>query len=129
MIDVQEDVVVIANGKRLKNGLTKSMPKFSTSRSGVKKKIELTLLSVSLNGKEIDYKLQEIGNNVFFVPKEKYELESGIYTYHFHYLLDRKLWYYDTFTEFYVDLASPYDNLVTGSANAIIQPFQFVHIR
>ena len=119
-IDVEEDVVVIANGRHLKNGLTKSMPKFSTSRSGVKKKIELTLLSVSLNGKEIDYKLQEIGNNVLFVPKEKYELESGIYTYHFHYLLDRKLWYYDTFTEFYVDLTSPYDNLVTGSANAII---------
>ena len=119
-IDVEEDVVVIANGKRLKNGLTKSMQKFTTSRSGVKKKIEITLLSVSVNGKEIDYKLQEIGNNVNFVPKEKYQLESGIYTYHFHYLLDRKLWYYDTFTEFYIDLANSYNNLVIGSANAII---------
>ena len=120
MIDVEEDIVVIANGKHLKNGLIKSMPKFTTSRSGVKKKIELTLLSVSLNGREIPYKLQEIGDRVVFVPKAKYELESGIYTYHFHYLLDRKLWYYDTFTEFYVDIANGYNNLVTASANAII---------
>lgn len=120
MIDVEEDVVVIANGKRLKEGLIKSMPKFTTSRSGVKKKLELTLLSVSLNGQEIDYKLQEIGNNIVFVPKEKYVLESGIHTYHFHYLLDRKLWYYDTFTEFYIDLTNTYNNLVVGSANAII---------
>lgn len=119
-IDVEEDVVVIANGKKLKNGLVKSMPKFTTSRSGVKKKLELNLISVTLNGHEIDYKLQEIGNNVLFVPKEKYALESGIHTYHFHYLLDRKLWYYDTFTEFYTDIANNYGNLVIGSANAIV---------
>lgn len=119
-IDVEEDVVVIANGKKLQNGLVKSMQKFTTSRSGVKKKLEITLVSVTLNGKEIDYKLQEIGNNVLFVPKEKYALESGIHTYHFHYLLDRKLWYYDTFTEFYTDVAASYNNLVIGSANAIV---------
>lgn len=120
MIDVEEDVVVIANGRRLKNGLIKSMPKFTTSRDGVKKKIELTLLSVSLNNQEIPYKLQEIGNTIVFVPKEKYILEPGIYTYHFHYLLDRKLWYYDAFTEFHADLTSGYNGLVTTSANAIV---------
>ena len=120
MIDVEEDIVVIANGKHLKHGLVKSMPKFTTSRDGIKKKIELTLLSVSINHQDIAYKLQEIGNTIVFVPKEKYILEPGIYTYHFHYLLDRKLWYYDTFTEFYADLAGGYNGLVTTSANAIV---------
>lgn len=120
LVDVEEDIVVIANGKRLKNGLVKSMPKFTTSRNNVKKKLEITLLSVTLNNREIPYKLQEIGNNVVFVPKEKYMLESGIYTYHFHYLLDRKLWYYDTFTEFYTDVTGGYNGLVTASANAIV---------
>lgn len=120
LIEVEEDVVVVANGEKLKNGLIKTMPKYTNSRGNVKKKIDVDLLSVTLNGKEIGYKLQEVGNTILFTPKEKYELEPGVYTYRFKYLLDRKLWYYDQFTEFYVDIANSYPNLVIASANAIV---------
>ncbi len=120
LIEVEEDVVVVANGEKLKNGLIKTMPKYTNSRGNVKKKIDVDLLSVTLNGKEIGYKLQEIGNTILFTPKEKYELEPGVYTYRFKYLLDRKLWYYDQFTEFYTDIAGSYPNLVVASANAIV---------
>ncbi|MBR2299905.1 MAG: DUF2207 domain-containing protein [Alphaproteobacteria bacterium] len=120
LIEVEEEVVVVANGEKLKSGLVKTMPKYTTSRDNVKKKVDIDLLSVSLNGAPIGYKLQEIGNTILFAPKEKYELEPGVYTYRFNYLLDRKLWYYDDFTEFYTDISSSYPNLVIGSANAIV---------
>ncbi len=119
LIDVDEQIVVVANGNKLKDGLKKSMQKFSISRTKVKKKLDVTLLSVSINGKEVPYKLSELGNMISFVPKEHYALEPGIYTYRFHYLLDRKLWYYPDFTEFYTDVAGSY-GLVIGSANAIV---------
>lgn len=119
-VNVDEEVVVVANGEKLKNGLLKLMPKYTTSRSKVKKKLDITLLSVTINGKEVPYRLTEIGNNIVFEPKKTETLEAGVYTYRFKYLLDRKLWYYDEFTEFYTDITSGYPNLVVGSANAIV---------
>ncbi len=119
-VNVDEEVVVIANGEKLKNGLVKLMPKYTTSRSKVKKKLDITLLSVTVNGEEVPYRLTEIGNNILFEPKRVQTLETGVYTYRFKYLLNRKLWYYDEFTEFYADITGSYPNLVVASANAIV---------
>ncbi|MBP5615449.1 MAG: DUF2207 domain-containing protein, partial [Alphaproteobacteria bacterium] len=119
MIEVDEEVVVIANGEKLKNGLIKTMPAFTTSRTNVTKKIEVVLERVSINGRDVPYKLRQVGDNIIFVPKQNYVLESGVYTYRFKYFLDRKLWYYDTFTEFYTNLTGSYPFVVT-SANAIV---------
>ena len=119
LIEVDEEVVVISNGQKLKNGLVKVMEKSTRSRMGITKKLDVDLLSVSIDGKEVPYKLKEIGDNIVFAPKESYVLESGVYTYRFKYLLDRKLWYYKDFTEFYSDITSHY-GLVITSANAII---------
>lgn len=120
MIDVVEDVVVIANGRKLKNGFVKLMPKSTKSRVGVQKKVQIELLDVSLNGKSVPHRLVETGRNIMIIPKEKYTLEPGVYTYRYHYMLDRKLWYYDDFTEFYEDVSGSYLNLVITSANAIV---------
>ncbi len=120
LIDVREDIIVVANGEKLKHGLIKLMPKFTTSRSSVKKKIDFELVSVSINDKEIAYKVEEIGDNIKISPKQTYTLEPGVYHYRLHYLLDRKLWYYDDFTEFYTNVSGSYLNLVIASANAIV---------
>lgn len=119
MVEVDEEVVVIANGEKLKNGLIKTMPSTTTSRTHVTKKLEVMLQSVSINGHEVPHKLRQVGDNIVFVPKQNYVLESGVYTYRFKYFLDRKLWYYDAFTEFYTNLTGSYP-FVTTSANAIV---------
>ncbi len=119
-IEVVEDIVVVANGQKLKNGFVKLMPKKTKSRAGVEKKIEIELLDVSINGKSMPHRLVETGKNIMIVPQEKYFLQPGIYTYRYRYLLDRKLWYYDDFTEFYTDVTGSYLNLVITSANAIV---------
>lgn len=120
LIQVQEDITVVANGQKLKHGLTKVLPKYSTSRAGVKKKLDIQLLSVALNGSELPYMLEEIGDYIYIKPRHEYILQPGVYTYTFKYLLDRKLWYYDDFSEFYWDAAGSYLNLVITSANAIV---------
>ena len=120
LIQIDEEITVIANNQKLKNGVVKILPKFSTSRSKVKKKLDIDLLSVSVNGQNIPHILEEIGNKIYIKPQQKYTLAPGVYTYKFSYLLDRKLWYYDDFTEFYWDVTGSYFNLVVTSANAII---------
>lgn len=120
LIQVQEDVTVVANGQKLKNGLIKVIDKNSVSRAGVRKKVDAQLLSVTVNGQEIPYVLEEIGDKIYIKPKQEYILTPGVYTFSFKYLLDRKLWYYDDFSEFYVDVTGSYLNMVITSANAIV---------
>lgn len=120
LIQVTEDMTVVANGEKLKNGVIKVIPKYSESRAGIRKKLDIQLLSVTINGKKIPYTLEELGNNIIIKPVQKYILQPGVYNYSFKYLLDRKLWYYDDFTEFYWDVTGSYLNLVITSANAIV---------
>ena len=120
LIQVTEDLTVVANGQKLKNGITKIIPKYTKSRAGVRKKLDIQLLSVTINGEDIPYTLEEIGNNIIIKPIQKYTLQPGVYNYTFKYLLDRKLWYYDDFTEFYWDVSGSYLNLVIASANAVV---------
>lgn len=120
LIQVQEDITVIANGQKLKNGLVKLIKKSTISRANVKKKLDIQLLSVTVNGQEIPYILEEIGDYIYIKPKKEYILQPGVYTYSIKYLLDRKLWYYDDFSEFYVDVTGSFLNMVITSANAIV---------
>lgn len=120
LIQVEEDFSVVANGEKLKHGITKIIPKYTTSRANVRKKLDIQLLSVTINGHEIPYHLEEIGDKIYIKPQQEYELQPGIYNFSFKYLLDRKLWYYDDFTEFYWDVTGSYLNLVITSANAIV---------
>ena len=120
LIQIDEEITVVANNQKLKNGVIKILPKFSKSRSKVKKKLDIDLLSVSVNGQNVPHILEEIGNNIYIKPQQKYTLAPGVYNYKFSYLLDRKLWYYDDFTEFYWDVSGSYFNLVITSANAIV---------
>lgn len=116
LIGINETITVIANGDKLKNGLSRAIPKYSTSRAGIRNKVDLTLLSVTVNGQEVPYKAEEAGDKIILTPKEEYTLAPGIYTYNFAYLLDRQLWYYDTFNEFYWDVTGSSWNLVVANA-------------
>lgn len=120
LIGINETITVIANGDKLKNGLSRAIPKYSTSRAGIRNKIDLTLLSVTVNGQEVPYKAEEAGDKIILTPKEEYTLAPGIYTYNFAYLLDRQLWYYDTFNEFYWDVTGSSWNLVVANAGASV---------
>lgn len=120
LIQIDEEITVVANKQKLTDGIVKIIPKFTKSRAKVKKKLDIELLNVSVNQENIPHILEEIGDKIYIKPQQKYTLAPGVYNYKFSYLLDRKLWYYDDFTEFYWDITGSYLNLVITSANAIV---------
>lgn len=121
LIRIKEIVNVIANGEKLKYGLSKALPKYSVSRTGVRNRVIPYLNGVKINGKEIDYELRDSYDRYIIAPTKELPLRPGIYTYEFDYMLDRKLWYYDNFNEFYWDVTGSFWNLVIAKSVATLR--------
>ena len=121
LIRIRETVTVIANGEKLKYGLSKALPKYSISRENVKNSTIPYLTSVKINNTEIEYILKDEFDRFLITPKKQFPLQNGIYTYEFDYILDRKLWYYEDFNEFYWDVTGSYWNLAITSAIATVR--------
>ncbi len=121
LISVKEHVIVVANGKKLKHGLTRAIPKYSLSRAGERNKIDITLDKVSINGQEVAHKLIETDEAIIITPEETYDLPNGVYEYRFNYAVDRRLWMYQDFNEFYWDVTGSSWNLVITRASASLR--------
>ncbi len=121
IVHIKETVNLIANGIKLKYGLSKALPKYSISRTGVKNATIPYLNSVKINGTDVPYQLKDAGDRYLIVPKDKLPLQPGVYTYEFDYMLDRKLWYYDDRNEFYWDVTGSFWNLAISQAIATVR--------
>ncbi len=119
-IKIDETVIVVANSQKLRNGLTKKLPKYSKSRTGEQHRVEYELLNAEVNGKPIAHKLVEEGRDVMIKPVDNYILSPGVYTYRFSYLVDRQLWQYDDFNELYWDVSGSSWNLLITKAGATV---------
>lgn len=120
MIKFTDTITVVANGKKLRNGLTKILPKEIFSRNNDNHPIDYTLIDVSVNNQSIPYKMVESGKSIYLVPQKDYALQPGIYTYKFEYLADNLLWNYGNFQEFYWDVTGSFWNLVIARAGATL---------
>ena len=120
MLKFNETIVAVADGKKLRRGLTKVLPKYIHSRQNERQKLDYALMGVTLNGKPVDYKLVEKENTVLLVPTENFELLPGVHTYNFQYVADNALWDYKDFREFYWDVSGSVWNLVIAKAGATI---------
>ena len=116
LVSFNDEIIVVAMGKKLKNGLSRIIPKYSTSREGVKNRIDLNLVSVNINGQDVPHKIIEQADEYVIVPESSYNLEPGVYTYNFQYLIDRQLWQYADFNEFYWDITGSRWNLIISRA-------------
>ncbi len=121
LVRIRETVTVIANGQKLKYGLIKALPKYSISREGVRESTIPYLNKVTINGTATDYVLKDAYDRFLIAPRKVMPLQSGIYTYVFDYILDRKLWYYDDFNEFYWDVTGSFWNLAVNYATAVVR--------
>ena len=121
LVRIRESVTVIANGEKLRYGLSKALPKYSISREGVRNSTIPYLNGVKINNTDIEYTLRDKGDRFLITPKKQFPLQPGIYTYEFDYILDRKLWYYDQFNEFYWDVTGSYWNLAISKAIATVR--------
>lgn len=116
MTKFNETVVVVANGKKLRHGLTKALPKYIYSRENKPQKVDYSLLGVTVNDQPIEYKMVEQGERILFIPQNDYELEPGVYTYNFKYVNSQGIWDYGDFKEFYWDVNGSAWNLIVAKA-------------
>lgn len=120
LLKVTEEFIFVSNNESFPEGFFRILPKYTYSRTGKKRKLDFTLVNVTVNDEEIPYQTTEIGNNFYIEPKKPLNLPTGIYTYRFNYLIDRLVWSYDNFDEFYWDVTGKTLKNVVGSANALV---------
>lgn len=120
MMDVTEEFVFVSNNEGFPQGFFRILPKYTYSRNGSKRRLDLSLQSVTINDEEYPYKITEIGNHLYIEPEKPLNLPTGIYTYRFNYVIDRAVWFYDNFDEFNWDITGKTIRNVIGSANALI---------
>lgn len=119
LIKVTEEFVFVSNNINFPEGFFRILPKYTYSRNNSKRRIDLTLNSVTVNDEEVPYKVTEIGNYLYIEPKKPLDLPTGVYTYRFNYYIDRAIWFYDSFAELYWGLTARTLPNVVGSANAV----------
>ncbi len=119
LLRVSEEFVFVSNNEGFPTGFFRILPKYAYSLNNQRRKMDLTLDSVTINGENIPYKITEIGNYLHIEPEKPLDLPTGIYTYRFNYLIDRAVWFYDGFDELYWDVTGRTVKNVIGSANAV----------
>lgn len=118
MVKVYENIVVVANGGKVKEGLVRFVKKQAPSRQN---KVQVMLDEVKVNGTKVDYELAE--QNDFYVirPVRNFKLAEGVYVFEFRYVLDRYLWNHGDFYEFYWDQTGGNYNLLVNRAITAIK--------
>lgn len=119
LLKVTEEFVLVSNNLVFPQGFFRILPKYTYSRNNNKRRIDLTLNSVTINDEEVPYKVTEIGNYLYIEPQKPLDLPTGVYTYRFNYYIDRAIWFYDNFDELYWGLTARTLPNVVGSANAV----------
>lgn len=118
LVKFEETIVVVANGNKLRKGLTKILPQYIYNSKGQSHHLDYSIIGVRVNDMPIDYHLTSNGRNVLLVPQEDYRLDPGIYTYKFEYVVDNLLWNYGDFYQLYWDVGGNGWNLVVDRLGA-----------
>lgn len=120
LVNMVEEFVLVSNNQDFPAGFFRILPKYTYSRSNARRRLDINLNSVSINGEETPYKITEVGSHLYIEPQKPLDLPTGIYTYRFNYTIDRAVWFYDNFAEFYWDITAKTLKNVVGSANALV---------
>ncbi len=120
LLRITEEFIFVSNNESFPAGFFRILPKYAYSQSGERRRLDLALDSVTVNGDAYPYKITEIGNYLYIEPENPLDLPSGIHTYKFNYIVDRMIWFNDNFDEFYWDITAKTLRNVVGSANALV---------
>jgi hypothetical protein len=120
LVSAGEEFTIVSNNEGFPEGFFRILPKYRYDRKGRKHRMDIELISVTINGEEYPYKITEVGNYLYIEPKKPLHLPTGIYTYRFNYVLDRVVDFYAQYDELYWDLTAKTLKNVVGSANAVV---------
>ncbi|MBQ8465918.1 MAG: DUF2207 domain-containing protein [Alphaproteobacteria bacterium] len=111
MIKIYENVVVVANGRKVKEPISRFIDKKNASGRA---KYQVSLESVKVNDTLLPYELVETNSHFVIAPKYKMKLPEGVYIFEFSYVIDRYLMDIGDFYEFYWNVTGGNYNLVTS---------------
>lgn len=120
LIKIDETIVAVANGDRLKKGIVKTFPKYVVTREGKKQKVDFSLLRVLINDSPAEYKVRETPQKIVIEPAQNMDFAPGVYRYDFQYVFDNHILQYDEFDEFFYDITGGVWNLVIARAGAAL---------
>lgn len=118
LVKFEETVVVVANGNKLRNGLTKILPEKIYDTDGNSQRLDYSVIGVTINDMPAAYHLTKGRKSILLVPDEDYTLAPGIYTYKFEYVVDNLLWDEGKDYRLYWDIGGNGWNLVVDRLGA-----------
>jgi hypothetical protein len=118
LVKFEETVVVVADGIKLRQGLTKILPPAIYNGKGEMHRLSYSIIGVTVNDMPVDYHLARNENNVLLIPDDDYQLLPGIYTYKFEYVVDNLLWQNDKAYILYWNVGGNGWNLVVDRLGA-----------
>lgn len=119
-LKIEETIIVVADNNKFTQAIRRVFPKYAYNDKGQSQRIELILDSVSINDTPVEYTTEEIGNDIILKPKYKQNIEPGVYTYTFNYMVNYQLWQKNNFVVMNWPITGRPLNAFITSANAII---------
>ncbi len=119
-IKVEETIIVVADNNKFAQAMRRVYPKYVYDEKGNAQRIEFILSSVSINDVPVEYTTEEIGNDIILKPKYKQNIEPGVYTYTFNYMVNYHLQEKNNFVIMNWPLTGRPINAFITSANAIV---------
>ena len=110
MVKIHENIVIIANGKKVKEPISRF---FDKKKPEGDDKYQIILEDAKVNDTNLPYELVETDDYFIIKPKYKMDLPEGVYIFEFDYVIDRYLMDIGDFYEFYWNITGGKYNLVT----------------
>lgn len=102
LIRVVETISVVVQGDKIKRGIYRDFPTTYTSRSGVRVKVDFTVLEVQRDGRSEPYRTEQQNNGVrVMIGESDVFLDPGPYTYTIAYQTDRQIGFFAEYDELY----------------------------
>lgn len=121
LVKITETIMVVSNGQKLKNGLTKLLPAKVYNGKGKKQTLDYSIIGVLRNDHPEEYRMTSYKDKVLLVPVDDKPLAPGVYTYKFEYLVDNALIDKDDAYMLYWDVGGHGWNLVIDRLGAILK--------
>ena len=87
-LKVEDTIIVVADGNKFLKPMERHFDKYVYDNRGHAQKIEFILSQVTVNDVEVPYLTEEFGNEIILKSKYPQELDAGVYTYKFNYLVN-----------------------------------------
>ncbi len=120
-LTVSERIAVIAEGREIRRGILRDLPRYLVSKSGKNIEQDYGIVSVTRGGKPETYATSKVGNALQIrIGRADYFLPEGPHVYEIIYTVPNAMRRFDTFDELYWNATGSYWNFPIDRASALV---------